>query len=101
MDNNTIELAEQIGQFYLQRNNGDYEKTADEISKLRIAEIIPIGITMAVIKTSRVGLMIGKRGEDIKHLEAFVNRKLFLVEHQNIEDWIIPQKEEHDNYSGN
>lgn len=99
MDNNTIELAEQIGQFYLQRNNGDYEKTADEISKLRIAEIIPIGITMAVIKTSRVGLMIGKRGEDIKDLEAFVKRKLFLVEHQNIEDWIIPQKEEHDDYS--
>jgi ribosomal protein S3 len=96
MDKNVIELAQQIGQFYLQKNNGDYEKTADEISKLQISEVIPIGITMAVIKVSKVGLMIGKRGEDIKNLEAFLKRRLFLIEHQTIQDIIIPYKEEYD-----
>ena len=87
----TIELAQKIGQFYLEKNNKDYEKTADEISRLRITEIITISTTMVVIKLSRVGLMIGKRGENFENLSRFIDRKIHLIENtESIEDYLIP-----------
>jgi len=88
----TKEVAEKIGEFYLTKNNNDYQKTAEEIRSLRVTEIIAIN-DFVVIKVGRPGLLIGKRGQNIDALQAATGKKFYIieVEDNDIESHLIPQ----------
>ena len=80
-----IQVCKKIGQFFLERNNGDYEKTNEQIRNLGIQDI-EIGI---VIKTSRPGYLIGKRGQQIIDLQKLLGKKIKIEEENSIEDLIF------------
>lgn len=80
-----IQVCKKIGQFFLERNNGDYEKTNEQIRNLGIQDI-EIGI---VIKTSRPGYLIGKRGQQIIDLQKLLGTKIKIEEENSIEDLIF------------
>ena len=84
------ELAEQIGLFYLAKNGGDYIKTREEIERLGIKDILPVK-DIAIIWTTRPGLLIGKRGKNILALEYFIHYKIHIIEEMDdILDYLIP-----------
>ncbi len=72
-------IAQQIGQFILTENHGDYKAANDFITKLRINRLELVGGKL-VIETSRPGLLIGKRGEQIEKLQAYLNLPLHIEE---------------------
>lgn len=80
-----IEICEKIGQFFLKRNNGDYEKTNEQISRLGIQDIE----AQLVIKTSRPGCLIGGRGQQITDLEEFLGMKIKIEEENAVQDLIL------------
>lgn len=89
----TIAVAQKIGAYYLKKNNGDYDKAADEITNLRITEVLVVKEKQLVIKCSRVGLFIGKRGHNIEDLSKFLGMEVNVIENlQSIEDFIIPHR---------
>ena len=83
--------------FYLAKNNNDYQKTADEIRSMRVAEIIAIG-DVVLIKVGRPGVLIGKRGQNIDALQAAIGKKIHIVEVEDsdIEYYLIPRPLEHE-----
>jgi ribosomal protein S3 len=89
------EIARKIGQFYLEKNNKDYEATAKEIDALRISEIrfeTPDAVT---IVTGRPGLLVGRRGMTIDALTKFLQIKIRIVEDRDpLWCHIIPVKED-------
>jgi len=79
-----------IGQFYLHKNNDDYEKAGDEVKNLFITDI-QVDETTVSITCSRLGLLIGKRGENIGNLEKFLNKKVKIFEAKdNLLNYLIP-----------
>ncbi len=92
------EIAQNIGQFFLTKNEGDYEKTAEEIYRLRIEKIIVNG-DIITIHTHRPGLLIGKRGRTIDELTTYMGREIKIVEEEDdLNYYLIPQiMEEWDN----
>lgn len=89
-------VAETIGNFYLDKNQGDYKKTANEIIQLGITKVDFRGIVVSVTLT-RPGLLIGRRGENIDKLTAYLsdelNRKIELkIIEDRITGWLIPQE---------
>lgn len=70
-------VAQRIGEFFLQRNEGNYEKTRKQLETMRIQEILCPEPQKITIKTSRPGLLIGRRGTVIdaltKHLDLHVH----------------------------
>lgn len=101
-DRQVQEVAGRIGLFFLEKNNYDFQATRTEIERMRINHIYIDSLapeSIVVIETSRPGLMIGKRGQQIHDLQAFINIEfkygLRLVETmQHIEDHLIPQEPE-------
>lgn len=91
------EICESIGQFYLQKNDGDYIATRHEIKEVDFTKVEwnedEGKITLEV---DRPGLIIGKRGENlyqlVKHLETDVAAKYVCIEEarDNLNDYIIP-----------
>lgn len=65
-------LARLFGKYYLQKNNGNYEQTATEIEKLGISEFTLLPEGKLKIVSSRVGLLIGRRGLNIDNLARFL-----------------------------
>lgn len=101
------EIARNIGQFYLQKNNGDYVATEKEILRLQIKNIEflirenPKGeqIREAVITAGRVGLLIGRRGTNIDALEKHLGMKVKIMEDTDpLESYLIPYEPVEDNY---
>lgn len=87
----SIEAAANIGQFYLRKNNGDYEKTADEIMRLCITDV-SVAEDVVTVTTKRPGLLIGMRGERVGQLEDFLNQKIKIVETEgSAVDYLIPE----------
>lgn len=96
------EIARHIGHFFLEKNGLDYAAACAEIEKLRINNISIYekrtnGEITIEIETSRPGLVIGGRGEQIdklsKYLEQFfMNQvKIRLVEtKETILDFLLP-----------
>ena len=89
---NSRELAARIGQYYLAKNNGDYDKTRSDIELLKITEVLSVGSDIAVIKTGRPSMLIGKRGDNIDQLSAYLGKRIYIYENPEcIEDYLIPQ----------
>lgn len=88
-DKNLREDCEKIGQFYLGKNEGNYEAAANEIERLHITNIVSFS-DLTIIYLSRPGLLIGKRGENIEALQKILSSKsLRIVEINHINDLII------------
>lgn len=84
------EVASQIGQFYLQKNDYDYAATEKEITSLRVTTL-EIKEGKVVITLARPGLIIGRKGENIGNLAKFLNRKIHIVEDQDpLYYWLVP-----------
>lgn len=90
LDNKTHEIAVSIGNFYLKKNDDDYKKTEEDILNLRIVKL-EVRDEVVIITTSRPGLLIGKRGENIDLLSKHLGMKLKIIEDQdNLIDCMIP-----------
>ena len=92
------EAAKLIGEFYLQKNNGDYNKTEQEIINLRISKLEIIGNKLH-ITTELPGWLIGKRGENIYKIETLFKEKMQLgisvSEDQDcLQSCLVPIKED-------
>jgi predicted RNA-binding protein Jag len=82
--------AMQIGNFYLDEFNGDYDAATEHIIKIRINRISVEHKTVE-IETSRPGFLIGRRGETIEKLEKYLGKKVILKEtKQHLLDFLIP-----------
>ena len=85
------ETATKIGQFYLEKNNGDFKATEIEINRTHITQI-DVTCDAISIYTERPGVLIGKYGENILALEKFLNIKLCIIEEDDaLSDYLIPQ----------
>ena len=83
------EIAMKIGQYYLKKNNYDFQATAVELEKLRITDIAFSG-DKVTISTSRPGLLIGLRGRTIEALTEYLGVKIHLIESSHWLDWLVP-----------
>ncbi|RJQ30353.1 hypothetical protein C4565_00785 [Candidatus Parcubacteria bacterium] len=116
------EIAQQIGVFYLRKNDNNYEKTAEEISNLQIVQLSlettnsSVGSSIEsenkvgtkktlTITTARPGSLIGKCGTNIDELTKYL-KETHKIDHikivecrDNLIDWLIPQREEELDYS--
>lgn len=96
-------IAERIGQFYLQKNDGDYEKAAAELEKLRVTKIEVVeepckecNHPTEIIKMTcvRVGMLIGRFGKNIELLEKFLGVKVKIFEEKDdLYQYLIPQED--------
>ena len=94
------DIAVKIGQFYLQKHNGDYEAAEKELVNTRITKI-DIVVNTVHITAAHVGLLIGKRGQNIDNLSKFLETEVKIYEDtDNLYDYLIPHKE-YDNYPQN
>lgn len=101
LDKKVKGVAKKIGEFFLQKNNNDYERTADEITNLHITKLEDDGDKIR-ITLGRPGMLIGKRGEQVDKLISYLGRKLHIIEDPDgLVDHIIPREplpcEEYDN----
>lgn len=87
------EIATQIGQFFLQECKGDYVATATLVERLRITDIrVNEDEPIVTIKTSRPGLVIGRKGQTIEALATYLGKKLHIEEETNHWlDWLTPR----------
>jgi len=87
------DIAQVIGAYYLEKNNNNYYKTGEDIRNLGITQIEHKRDTI-IITLQRVGLLIGRRGENIDKLQKFLVRETKYTK-LNIKDdktisWLIP-----------
>lgn len=98
----TCEVCEKIGQFYLQKHNGNYNKAAIEIAKLGITGIL-VSNKRIIIQLYRPGLLIGVRGENVENLQEFLGINLH-IEEESLPKWddliIIENPEDLNDYFG-
>lgn len=88
------EMAALIGQFYLRKHNNDYIAAEKAIVDLRISDLRVEG-DKVIIVTARPGLLIGRRGQNIDELTAFLNKKIHIIEDMDpLLEWLIPHQEE-------
>lgn len=90
------DIAHRIGQFFLEKNELDYKAACAEIEKLRINNLSIYekrtnGKTTIEIETSRPGLVIGRRGEQIDKLSKYLGVEIRLVEtKETLLDYLLP-----------
>ncbi len=95
MNNNPIsdevkDIAAKIGQFYLQKHNGNYEEAEKEIISLHISKI-EVTNEFISVNLMRVGKFIGKRGENVTNLETFLGKKVKIFENtDSLLNYLIP-----------
>lgn len=86
------DIAMQIGQFFLNRNNGDYVKTEKQITDMRINNISLSTDGKLVIELSRPGLLIGRKGIQITDLTNYMGRPIHIVETmEHVYDYLVPR----------
>lgn len=88
-DDKTKIICGQIGQFYLQKHNGDHEAANQQIKNLHITKIETVyidGFDYLLIYTARPGILIGPKGQDIEKLAEFLGKKIKLYEDNHIND---------------
>jgi ribosomal protein S3 len=92
MSDTEKQIAADIGEFYLQKNNADYEATRKEIKDIGFDNIAVISPNKIKITVRRPGLFIGKRNKNIVKLETYLRRRIVVKETREcVEDYIIPQ----------
>ena len=77
---NLVDIATLIGLFFLEKNEHNYEKTATEIQTMGICDVSENSDGSILIKTSRPGLLIGRKGTTIEGLSKFIKRKIDIEE---------------------
>lgn len=92
------EACKVIGHFYLHKHKNNYALAADEITKLQITKV-EINQNKLCITAGRVGMLIGRRGENIDNLSKFVQSQLqmeirVIEDEDGLLDCLIPHKEE-------
>lgn len=95
MTDDIREIAAKIGQFYLNKNNYDYNITRKELLELNIhnIQIINFPFKKILIYTSRPGLLIGKRGQNFKALEAWIGYPIEIKEQENLLWYLVPEEQ--------
>ena len=98
LPNKVKEAAASIGQFYLKKNNQDYQKTETEILNLHISKI-EVNEDNVTITTARPGLLIGSKGTNIGNLEKYLNTKIKILEEKDpLNSYLIPYDDSIDYY---
>lgn len=92
-----VVVMRKIGQFYLQKNNGDYVATEKELKSLNIVSVKCVENVEVWIECSRPGKIIGVRGTNIDKLEQFLGIKVKVRETDSVYDDLVPGPEESDN----
>lgn len=85
----SIEVARQIGYFYLDKNGGDLPKATKELESLRISKIELTDATIT-IHLGRPGLIIGRKGANFEALEKHLGKKISIYEAEHWLDYLIP-----------
>lgn len=88
-----VEKAREVGEFYLQKNNGDREKAEEEILRCEFLNMELIRGEL-YLYTSRPGVVIGKRGQNIDDLASFIGMPIKIIEENNINHFIIPPEDD-------
>lgn len=87
------EIAQHIGNYYLERNNNDYLNTAEDIRNLGITRIDHTKDTI-IITLQSCGLLIGRRGENIDKLLTYLISKTKYskidIKEDKIIGWLLP-----------
>lgn len=87
------DMASRIGEFYLQKHSKDYDKACEELERLQITDI-DVGDAVT-IKLCRPGMLIGKRGQNVTELEAFLGKKVVIREEmEHLYHYLLPFDEE-------
>lgn len=95
LDANVKIVAQQIGEFYLRKNNGDYVKTEKELTDLRISKI-EVNEKTVTITAAHVGLFIGRKGENIDNLVKYLKMQVKVIEDaDSLYYALIPRKYEY------
>ncbi len=78
----TQAIAAEIGNFFLENNNHDYEKTEKQILGIGITKLEVVGCSKdgeqwyeATITTNRPGLLIGRRGTTVDALIKYLRER--------------------------
>lgn len=90
MNEQAKDIAVGIGQFYLAKNNNDYNATDKELASLDITNIVVATTGEVVISTGRPGLLIGKRGLNQDNLAAYLKRPVIIVEVDSVIGNMLP-----------
>jgi transcription antitermination factor NusA-like protein len=89
-------VARKIGQFYLEKNNQNYELTEKDIDNLRISKIEIVDDKIA-ITTAAPGRLIGMRGKNILLLQEYLGQKVKIIEEMDpLFVYLIPQEPDQD-----
>lgn len=110
MNQEIITIAQNIGNFYYEKNNKNYPKTVDELLRLNITKIEMrptdwdiLSSNEISITTSRPGILIGPKGKNIAELEKYICLKmnknitiLVIEERDSLIDYLMPMNEEAD-----
>lgn len=83
------DVARKIGQFYLAKNNNDYEATQKEIERLRISKLEFDGPKL-VIQLASPGLLIGFKADNITKLQEYLDLSIYIVEVESLLDSLVP-----------
>lgn len=84
------EVGYSISNFYLKKHNFVYPDAQREVEKLKITSIEVNDEGDVMIYLGRPGLLIGRRGENINDLSAFLNRKINVVESFHWDEIVVP-----------
>ncbi len=90
MRSDLINLAGDIGHFFLLKNERSYHECHKEIDSLHITGLDIID-GKAVITLSRPGLLIGRKGEQIEKLAKHLGMPIYVKETENrVLDYLYP-----------
>lgn len=91
LDNEIREVASAIGQFYLQKNSGDYQAAEKEIHSLLISKI-EVTHNSVSVTTGRPGLLIGRMGRNVDALSKFLKKEVRVIEDMDpLAYYLIPR----------
>lgn len=88
-------ICEKIGEFYLNQTGGNYDETAEQIRKLQITHISRLESGEIEIHAARLGLLIGKKGENIGLLSKWLGSEIKLYEDNCWTDFLTPMDYNH------
>src|SRR5579859_7307784 len=80
LDQNVVNLAKNIGLFFLEKNKENYEATEIEIQSMQITKLDIMKDGRALIELKRPGILIGKRGLQIEELSKHLKIGIHIVE---------------------
>lgn len=83
------EVFGRIATFYIERSGGDYAKAIKDVEQIGFRRIEVFGDNV-VVWAKRVGLFIGRRGENVDQLQKYLGKKIYIKEVEgDAEDSIV------------